>query len=113
GRSSDADGLMLAAAAEAAEAAHEAGALGSEGAAEGVGLVEDEIVEARAVEQLGVGGAGEQQLELLDVGEQDPGLLAGGAHLLASDALFVRMDGVVELVLAEAADLGVVVGDAG
>jgi hypothetical protein len=55
-----------------------------------VGLVEDQELERRAREDAHVLAAGEQQLELLDVGQQDAGLAAVGPHRLAAGALLGR-----------------------
>ena len=61
----------------APQAADQARRLGALRAGERVRLVEDEEVEPGVGEELDVPLARQQQLELLDVGEQDPRLAAG------------------------------------
>ena len=67
-------------AAERAKAADEASCLRAQRAGERMRLVEDQVVEPGAGEQLDVLLPGQEQLELLDVGEQDAWLPSGCAH---------------------------------
>ena len=76
-----------------AKAPDEACGLRSERARERARFVEHQEVETRIGEQLDVLLAGEEQLELLDVGEQDPRLPPGRAHDLPGTDLFGRVDG--------------------
>ena len=52
-----------------------------------MGLIEDQELERRVVEEVYVLAAGEQQLEHLGVGEQDARLAAGFTHDFAAGAL--------------------------
>ena len=85
--------------AERSQAPDQAGRLGSHGSREGVGLVEYQVVEPRTREQFDVLLPGEEQFQLLDVGEEDAGLLAGRPHGLAGADLFGRVDGLAGAVL--------------
>ena len=78
--------------AEGAQAPDEAGRLRAQRARECVRLVEDQVVEPRAGEQLDVLLPGQEQFELLDVGEQDAWLPAGCAHDLPGADLLARID---------------------
>lgn len=89
-RGADADGLRRRAPAERAQAADQAGRLRTRGAGMRVRLVEHEKLERRAVEHLDIRLTREQQLELLDVGEQDARRLP--LHLLARAALLRRVN---------------------
>ena len=80
------------AAAERAKAPDEAGRLRAQRAGERVCLIEHQEGEPCTGEQLDVLLAGEKQLELLDVGEQDAWLAAGCAHDLPGADLLPRID---------------------
>ena len=62
------------------------------------------------VEQLQVLLAGQQQLQLLDVGQQDARLAARLAHRFAAGALFSRVQRHVQLLVLHVGQLGLVVG---
>jgi hypothetical protein len=46
-------------------------------------LVEDQILQMGAVEELHILGAGHERLQLFHIGEEDAGLCAGRAHRFA------------------------------
>ena len=91
-RGGDTPGVVGIDVAERSQAPDQAGRLGPHGTREGVGLVEYQVVEARTREQFDVLLSGEEQLQLLDVGEEDAGLLAGRPHGLAGADFFGRVD---------------------
>ena len=96
--------------AEGAEAPDEAGRLRAQRARECVRLVEDQVVEPRAGEQLDVLLPGQEQFELLDVGEQDAWLPAGCAHDLPGADLLARIDGLAAAFAPRPCEPGFVVG---
>ena len=73
-------------------------------------LVEDEVVEPRAGEQLDVLLPGQEQFELLDVGEQDAWLPVGCAHDLPGADLVARIDGLAAAFAPRPCEPGFVVG---
>ena len=97
-------------AAERAKAPDEAGRLRAQCAGERVRLVEHQEVEPCTGEQLDVLLAGEKQLELLDVGQQDAWLPAGGAHDLAGADLLPRIDRLAAAFAPRPREPGFVVG---
>ncbi len=80
-------------AAEGAQAPDEAGRLGALGPAEGVGLVEDQELEWGAGEDADILAAGQQQLQLFDVRQQDAWLPALSAHRLSARPFLGRHQG--------------------
>ena len=113
GRGCDTDGVAGVSPAVGAEAADEAGGLGALCPGEGMGFVEDEEVEARVGKKLDVALPGEQQLELLDVGQQDARLPARSAHHLSGAGLLEGVDGVAATFCAYLGQLRLVVGPRG
>ena len=73
-------------------------------------LVEDQIVEPRAGEQLDVLLPGQEQFELLDVGEQDAWLPAGCAHDLPGADLLPRIHRLAAAFAPRPRESGFVVG---
>ena len=96
--------------AERAKAPDEAGRLRAQRAGERVRLVEHQEVEPCTGEQLDVLLAGEKQLELLDVGEQDARLPSGGAHDLAGADLLSRIDRLAAAFAPRPREAGFIVG---
>ena len=73
-----------------------------------MGFVEHQVVEARSGKEFDVLLAGEEQLQLLDVGEEDAGLFSGRPHGLAGADLFGwvdRLPGTVPLSLLHAGQI--------
>ena len=77
---------------ERAETSNETGRLRPQRARERMRFVEHQEIEPGAGEQLDVLLPRQQQLELLDVGEQNPRLPPGAAHDVARADLFGRID---------------------
>ena len=96
--------------AEGAEAPDEAGRLRAQRARERVRLVEDQVVEPRAGEQLDVLLPGQEQFELLDVGEQDAWLPARCAHDLPGADLLPRIHRLTTAFAPRPCEPGFVVG---
>ena len=92
------------------KAPDEARGLRSERARERMRFIEHEEVETRIGEELDVLLPGEEQLELLDVGEQDPRLPPGRAHDLPGTDLFGRIDRFPAPVAPRPCEAGFVVG---
>jgi hypothetical protein len=101
------------AAAKPPQAADQAGGLGAARAGERVRLVEDEEIEPGVGKQLHVDLPRQQQLQLLDVGQEDAGLTAGGPHPLPRAGFFRRVDGVGAAGVAIVFEHGLVVRAAG
>ena len=96
--------------AERAETPDETGRLGPQRAGERVRFVEDQEVEPGAGEELDVLLPRQQQLELLDVGEENARLPPGGAHDLARADLLGRADRLAASVAPDLRQPGLVVG---
>lgn len=77
---------------ERSQTADQTGRLGSHRTGEGVGFVEDQVVEARSREEFDVSLPSEEQLKLLDVSEKNSGLSSGRPHGLARADLFRRVN---------------------
>ena len=78
--------------AERPQQADETGGFRPQGTGEGVGLVEHQVVQVGGGEQFNTLLPGEQQLQLLDVGEQNARLPAGRAHGLAGTDFLGRIN---------------------
>ena len=96
--------------AERAKTADEAGGLRPQRAAERVRLVEHQEIEPGPGEELDVLLPGQEQLELLDVGEENPRLASRGAHHLARADLLGRVDRLAAAVAVRPLQPGLVVG---
>jgi hypothetical protein len=87
GRRGDVANVGIGAPTERTQATNEAGGLGALGSAESVGLVEDQKLEGCFSEDTHVLATSQEQLQLLDVGQQDAGLAAGLAHRVTARPL--------------------------
>ena len=98
--SGDACRVFRAGVAESAKATEQASGLGPHGARERVGLVEHQVVQACTGEELDVATAGQQQLQLLHIGEENTGLAARRPHRFARAHFLRRADGLSLAVLS-------------
>ena len=96
--------------AERAKPPDEAGRLGSQRSAERMRFVEHQEIEPRPGEELDVLLPRQQQLELLDVGEQDARLPPGGPHDFARADLLGRLDRLAAALVPRSFQPGLVVG---
>ena len=112
-RGGDAGGVIRLGGAERAQAPDQAGGLRAKRAGEGMRFVEHQEVEPRRGEQLDVLLAGEQQLQLLHVGEQHPRLPARRAHHLPRADFLGRVHGLAAALALRPPQPRLVVGPRG
>ena len=96
--------------AERAQTSNETGRLRPQRARERMRLVEHQEIKSRASEEFDVVLPRQQQLELLDVGEQNPRLPPGAAHDLARADLLGGIDRLAAAVSPRPFQAGLVIG---
>ena len=92
GGGGDANGAVSIRAAEHAQPPNETRGFGAQRTSEGVRFVEHQMVQPSAGEQLDILLPGEQQFQLLNVGEQNARLATGCPHRFAGADLFGGID---------------------
>ena len=113
GGGGDASGVRGIRSAERPQSPHQARGFGAECAGEGMRFVEHEVVQPCVGEQFHVLLAGEQQLQLLHVGEQDARLTARRPHRFPRAQLFRGIDRLAGGVASRAFHAGAVVRPGG